>query len=289
MKNIAFLGIGAMGERIAANLINAGYQLHIWNRTAQKCQNLVAKGAKAYNTPQEAVRSVDVAIAMVTDNRASREVWCNKTTGAIHGLKPNTIVIELSTLTPAWCRELAHQISKRNCNFLDAPVVGSRPQAENKQLTYLVGGQANILERVEEMLTVNSGAIYHVGEVGTGMTMKLAINALFGIQVAALSEILGIVSKTGISVKSAVNLLNQTPITSPALKSIGTLIQNQNYAPLFPIDLVEKDFDYGEQLGQYVAADTFTITAVKQIYQKAQEAGYGEDNIASVAKLFLDD
>ena len=153
MKNIAFLGIGAMSQRIATNLINAEYQLHIWNRTPQKCQSLIEKGAIAYNSPYEAVRLADVAIAMITDNRASAEVWLNKTTGAIHALKPDTIVIESSTLTPTWCRELGKQISKHNCNFLDAPVVGSRPQAKSKQLTYLVGGQRNIVRRVKEIVT----------------------------------------------------------------------------------------------------------------------------------------
>lgn len=287
MKNIAFLGIGAMGERIATNLIDAGYQLHIWNRTTKKCQNLVAKGATAYNTPQEAVRSVDIAIAMIADNHASSEVWLNKTTGAIHGLKPNTIAIESSTLTPAWCRELAKEVNKRNCHFLDAPVVGSRPQAENKQLIYLIGGQANIVERVKDILTPNSEAIHHVGEVGTGMTMKLAINTLFGIQVAALSEILALLNKTEISVETAVNLLNQLPTTSPTLKGIGALIKDRNYAPLFPIDLVAKDFYYSEQLGESVCKEIPIVKAVKHIYQEAIAAGYGEDNITGVAQLFF--
>lgn len=287
MKNIAFLGIGAMGERIATNLINAGYQLQIWNRTAQRCQSLVAKGATAYDSPKEAVRQADIAIAMVTDNQASCEVWLERSTGAIHGLKPNTITIESSTLTPAWCRELAQEIERRNCHFLDAPVVGSRPQAEERKLIYLVGGQTNIVEQIREILAASSTTIHHIGEVGTGMTMKLAVNTLFGIQVAALSETLAILNKTGVSEEVAVDLLNKIPTTSPALKGIGTLIKNKNHTALFPIDLVAKDFYYSEQLGQSVKAKTPTIKAIRHIYQEAVEAGYGRDNISGIARLFL--
>lgn len=286
MKNIALLGIGAMGERIATNPIDAGYQLHIWNRTAQKCQSLVTRGAIAHKTPQETVRSASVVISLVTGDCASRNVWLDKTTGAIYGLKPNTIAIESSTLTPAWCQELAKEVNRHNCNFLDAPVVGSRPQAETSQLIYLVGGRANILEDVRSILTINSQAIHHVGEVGTGMTMKLAVNTLFGIQVAALSEILALLNKTEISVELAVALLNQLPITSPALVGIGKLIKDRNYAPLFPIDLVAKDFRYSKQLGQSVDAKIPVVTAIENIYREASKR-YGEDNITGVAQLFF--
>ena len=287
MKNIAFLGIGAMGERIASNLIDRGYQLHIWNRHPQKCQYLVEKGAIAYESPLETVQNANIAIAMVTDDLASNEVWLDKTRGAINGLKPNTIAMEFSTLTPAWCQELAKEVKKHQCHFLDAPVVGSRPQAEASQLTYLVGGEAEILERVKAILEVNSAAIHHVGDVGDGMKFKLAVNTLFATQVAALSEALGILNKTGISVESAVDLLNRLPTTSLALKGIGISIKNKNYAPLFPIDLVAKDLKYMEQLGNSVNAPTSSFAAIQNIYQQAREIGYGSDNIAGIARLFL--
>ena len=287
MKKIAFLGIGAMGKRIAINLIKAGYELQVWNRTQEKCQKLVSMGAKAYDSPREAVKNVDVVISMLTDDGASREVWLNESTGAVKGLGENVMVIEYSTLTPAWCRELAGEISKYNCKFIDAPVVGSLPQAEAGKLIHLVGGQADNLETVKALLEASSSAIYHVGEVGRGMTMKLAVNGLFAIQVAALSEVLGVLRKTGISIESAVNLLNEMPITSPALKGIGNLIASNHYAPLFPINLVEKDLRYLEQLGISQASSMSVVTGIKQIYQQAQQAGYGDDNIAGVAQLYL--
>ena len=287
MKNIAFLGIGAMGERIASNLIDAGYQLHIWNRTAKKCQSLIEKGAVAYKSPRKALQNAQIAIAMLTDDEVSRQVWLHLDTGAINGLKPHTIVMEFSTLTPSWCCELKTEVNRRHCEFLDAPVVGSRPQAEAKQLIYLVGGKIDILKQVRDILQINSRAIHHTGDVGTAMKIKLAVNALFSIQVAALSETLGFLTKTGIPLDSALDLLELMSITSPALKGIGILLKNQNYAPLFPIDLVTKDLSYAEQLAKSVGATAISLSTAKEIYQQAREAGYGEDNIAGVARLFF--
>ena len=136
-------------------------------------------------------------------------------------------------------------------------------------------------------MNASSSGVYHIGEVGMGMTMKLAVNGLFGVQVAALGEVLGVLQRAGISVESAVNLLNEMPITSPALKGIGALVASGNYAPLFPINLVEKDLRYLERLGLSNNSQMSVVTAIRQIYQEAQQTGYGDDNISGVAQLYL--
>lgn len=287
MKTVAFLGIGAMGDRIAKNLLNAGYNLRVWNRTPERCKSLVEGGAILCASPKEAAQAADIVIAMLSDDRASREVWLSEQTGAIYGLKTNTIAIEYSTLTPAWCRELGTKIQKQGSEFIDAPVVGSRPQAEAGKLVHLVGGNKDVVESVNHVLHASSAAIHYVGEVGAGMTIKLAVNALFGSQVVVLSEILGVLHNAGISAESSINLLNQIPTTSPALKGIGLLIASENHQPLFPIDLVEKDFNYVEHLAQEVNSAIPTITKITEIYQKAQQAGYGNENISGVAQLYL--
>ena len=287
MKVIAFLGIGAMGDRIANNLLDAGYNLRVWNRTPEKCQNLVKKGAKSYSSPKEAVANADLAISMVTNDDASKFVWLDPQSGAIHGLKSEAIAIEYSTLTPDWCRELETYIIDKGCNFLGAPVIGTLPQAENASLVHLVGGREAILDRVRDVLKVNSVSTYYLGAVGQGMTMKLAVNALFGAQVVALSEILGVLQNAGIATESAVNLLNNLPTTSPTLKAIGSLIAANKYDPLFPIDLVEKDFAYLEKLANSFQSSIPAIAKVRKIYQQGKAAGYGQDNITGIAKLYL--
>ncbi|MEM6255947.1 MAG: NAD(P)-dependent oxidoreductase [Cyanobacteria bacterium P01_D01_bin.156] len=287
MTDIAFLGMGAMGTRIATHLVNVGHSLHVWNRTAERCQPLVGKGATAYDSPKAAAQAAEVVISMLADDEASYQVWLNETTGAMYGLQDGAIALEYSTLTPGWAKELAGVMQNYKHPFLAAPIIGSRPQAEAGQLIQLVGGDIATLDIVKPILSSYTAAIHPVGDAAASMALKLAVNTLFGIQVAALGEILGMLQKTDITSKMAIEWLNRMPVTSPALKGIGGLIASQNYAPLFPIDLVEKDFRYAENWAENVSQKVPTVTSVRSIYKQAQQAGLGADNINGVAKLYL--
>ena len=147
MSRIAVLGMGAMGSRIAQKLLKTNYQVIVYNRTADKAKLLVEQGAIYAAKPREAAEQADIVISMVTDDLASRAVWLDPETGAILGLSKNAIAIESSTLTVNWTRELAAAIAGHGAEFLDAPVVGSRPQADAGKLIYLVGGKAEILRK----------------------------------------------------------------------------------------------------------------------------------------------
>ena len=286
MTKIAFLGIGAMGDRICNNLLEAGFDLSVWNRTPEKCENLVKKGARNRPSIQETIKDADIVMAMVTDDQASRNIWLNETDGAIIPLKPNTIVMELSTLTPKWCQELAKKVTDRGCHFLEAPVVGTRPHAEAKKLIHLVSGDTIVFEKVKPTLAHISQTTHYLGEIGTAMTIKLAINALFASQVVAFSETLALLQNAGVNTTSVVDLLKGLPITSPALSTIVTLIADENYQPLFPIDLVEKDLAYVEEIAQGIELSVPLIQQVRRIYQQGQEAGYGQDNINGIAQIY---
>src|SRR5690606_29156751 len=139
-----------------------------------------------------------------------------------------SIAIESSTLTPAWVRELAQHIDQRGAAFLDAPVVGSRPQAEAGSLVYLVGGSHDVFERVQPVLAAMGGAFHHLGPIGAGTTMKLAVNAYLGIQVAALGEVLGFASKGGLAYERAAEVLTGLAVMSPALKGVGGQMVTHN-------------------------------------------------------------
>ncbi|MBE9014636.1 NAD(P)-dependent oxidoreductase [Chroococcidiopsidales cyanobacterium LEGE 13417] len=288
MSRIAVLGIGAMGSRVAQNLLKANHQVIVYNRTAEKAMPLVNQGAVYAATPREAAAQADIVISMVADNEVSRSVWLDSTIGAVLGLRKDAIAIESSTLTVDWTTELAKEIASRGVAFLDAPVVGSRPQADAGKLIYLVGGEAETLAKVQDiLLSAGASAVHHVGSNGQGMAMKLAVNALFGIQVAALAEIVGMLTKNGITSAKAIECLGELPVISPAAKVAGNLMLAQNHAPLFPIELVEKDFRYVIQTAQAVEALIPTSAAVRDVYQTAIADGYGSDNITGVAQLFI--
>lgn len=288
MPKIAVLGLGAMGLRVAQNLLQAGYSLVIYNRTADRAQPLIAQGAVFAATPRQAAAQADVVISLVTDDAASREIWLHPKTGAAQGLQQGKVAIVSSTLTVGWTQELAAKVTQTGAAFLDAPVVGSRPQAEAGKLVHLVGGDADTLRQVENILLA-SGTVQHVGTIGQGMAMKLAVNALFGIQVAALAETLEFLTRQGLATDQAMNCLGHLPVLSLAAKGAGGLIVASQHAPLFPIALVEKDFRYAVAAAQAVDAELPTAIAAQQIFQRAIATGYGADNITGVARLFSRD
>jgi 3-hydroxyisobutyrate dehydrogenase len=287
-KTVAVMGLGAMGSRMAGNLLKAGYSVVVYNRTPEKAQPLIEQGATFAASPRGAAEQSDVVISMVTDSEISRQVWTADETGAFWGLTPGTVAIEMSTLTVDWVRELDVAIAQRGARFLDAPVVGSRPQAEAGKLIALVGGQAETLAQVQTILTdAGVAMVHHVGTVGQGMTLKLAVNALFGVQVAALAELLGLLAKDGISPEKAMACLGDLPVLSLAAKGAGGLMVSQNYAPLFPIALVEKDFRYVAQTAEALTATIPTSTAVMEIYRDAIARGHGGENITGIVQLFV--
>lgn len=284
-NKIAFLGLGAMGSRMAANLIQAGHTLHVWNRNQSRCDPLVKMGARAYASPREAAQQADIVIGMLRDDQASRAVWLDEDSGALAGMAGDAVAIECSTLSLDWCAQLNQHMASRRINFLDAPVVGSRPQAEARQLIHLVGGDAAVLQQVQAILGISAGAIHHMGAAGRGMAMKLAVNALFGIQVAALGELLGFLARQGIDTSTASNLLGGLPVTSPAARAAAAAISSGSFAPLFPIDLVHKDLGYAIDAASPVSALPLTASA-QTLFALAIQHGYGSENINAVAKLF---
>lgn len=279
-----------MGSRIATNLINAGYSVTIWNRSPQPTKALAAQGATVAATPKQAAEQTDIVLSMLTDDNASKAVWLTPETGAVYGLTPNKIGIEMSTLSVKHTQALAKAITEQGASFIESPVVGSRPQAEAQKLICLVGGSADTLEQVQPLLSDISSAIHHVGQVGQGMAMKLAVNALFGIQVAALAELLAVLNQQGIASKQTMNCLSEIPVMSPAAKCAGSAIAAKKYVPLFPIHLVEKDFRYACQLSAQTPKQMYEqmpITAyIQRLYQSAIEQGYALDNITGIAQLF---
>lgn len=285
MPTIALLGLGAMGTRVAHNLLNAGYPLVIYNRTAARAPALQAQGATVAPTPRAAATQADVVISMVTDDDASRSVWLDDETGARHGLAAGKIAIASSTLTVAWTRALATQLQPTGAAFLDAPVVGSRPQAEAGKLIYLVGGEAEILAQVRPILST-CGSVQAIGDVGQGMAMKLAVNALFGIQVAALGEILGLLTRQGMTTSQAMDGLSNTPVLSPAAQGAGSLMAAHRHAPLFPTELMEKDLRYVLAAAPSAGTDLPTTIATQHVFQQAIAQGYGAQNLTAVAQLY---
>jgi 3-hydroxyisobutyrate dehydrogenase len=284
---ITVLGLGAMGSRMAANLLKAGHAVTVWNRTSAAAAALVSAGAKQAATPREAVAGSNFIIAMVRDDQASRELWLSPEMGALDGMAEGAVAIESSTLTPNWTRELGVAVEKRGFAFLEAPVAGSRPQAEAGQLVYFVGGDESVLRRAEPVLRVLGSTVQRVGPVGSGALVKLATNALMGVQVTTLAELIGLLKHSGADVAGALKALSGTAAWSPAATNLSANMLAGNFAPQFPVELIEKDFGYAIRVaGSPEAAPT--IAAARGVFGKAIERGLGGENMTSVVRLFVE-
>ncbi len=285
---VAVLGLGAMGIRMAERWHNEGHTLQLFNRTEARAEPLVKGGASVFQTPKEAARDADAVVSMVRDDEASRSIWLDSVTGAFQSMKPDALAVESSTLTPAWVGQLSREAELRGFPFLEAPVAGSRPQAEAGQLIYFVGGSEPNLERARPLLEACASSIHPVGDPGMGAVVKLCVNALFGIQTAALAEVLGLATRSGMELQSILDVLEQLPITSPAMKGMGRLMANRSFAPQFPIDLVDKDFGYVLSSAHAAGASVPVADAVWRVFHDAVRAGHGGDNISGIAKLYLE-
>jgi 3-hydroxyisobutyrate dehydrogenase len=199
---------------MVAHLLKAGHSVTVWNRDAAKAVALTARGALIGASPRAAVRGADVVIAMLRDDPPSSDVWLDAQAGALSGMSVNSLAIECSTLSPGYVQQLAPLSAAAGVAFLDAPVIGSRPQADAAQLIFSVGGEVNALARAEPLLKPMGSTVYHVGPA----LLKLAANALFGIQVAALAEILGFLGKRGGDLARMIEVLGMTPVMSPSAK-----------------------------------------------------------------------
>lgn len=288
MARIAILGLGAMGARMAANLLEAGHDLAVWNRSPGRGAALVERGARRASSPKNAVVGAEFVIAMLRDDDASREIWTDQACGALAGMAEGAIAIESSTLSVGWTRELAGRCAHAGIAFLDAPVAGSRPQAEAKALIHLVGGEPEIVERARPVLAAIGAALVHAGPAGSGAVMKLAVNMLFGVQVACVAELLALMRRNGLAPDEAFARLAATPVCSPAAKAAGEAMLGGNFAPQFPVELVEKDFGYAvEALGGGDAAPV--AAAVRKVFIRAMEEGLGDQNLTAVTKLYGQD
>ncbi|MDU8923746.1 NAD(P)-dependent oxidoreductase [Pasteurellaceae bacterium LIM206] len=288
MKKIAFLGLGAMGHFMALNLVKAGFDVTVWNRTAKACDELVTAGASAAAMPADAAKDADVVISMVRDDVASRQVWLDEKCGAVLTISADAIAIESSTLTPDWVRTLGAELKKRDVVLLEAPVSGSRPQAEQAQLIYLVGGEQTAFERVRPILNrMGSTADQVIGGLGAAALTKLCTNTLMGVQVAVAGELIAMLERNGANVEQTLQALATTPAWSVILQRTSESIVNRRFAPLFPIELLEKDLGYTMQsVGEPASAPV--VNTARQAYRAAIAEGLGGEQMTAIYKRYAE-
>jgi 3-hydroxyisobutyrate dehydrogenase len=282
--SVALLGTGTMGGGMAANLLKAGFPLTIYNRTRTKAEPFAAQGARIADTPASAVQGAHLVLSMLSDDNASRAAWTGEK-GALAAAETGAILVECSTASPAWVAELAALAEARGLQLLDAPVTGSRVQAEGGQLTFLVGGSEAALAAIRSPLEAMSKEIIHLGPVTSGAKMKLLNNFLCGVQVASLAEAMVWLEHSGLDRDKALQVLKNGAPGSPLLAGISARMTSEDYTVNFLLRLLSKDLAYAHAAAAQSGVDLTTAANAQQLFDRAAAAGYGEKDMSAVVEV----
>ena len=282
-QRVAILGLGTMDAGMAKNLLGAGFAVTVYNRTRAKAEPLAASGARVAASPAEAAHDADIILSMLSDETASRATWTGSD-GAIAHAKAGAVLIESSTVTPKWIGELAGLATDRGLSLLDAPVTGTRPHAESGQLTFLVGGDAAVLEHVRPVLAAMSKDIVFLGPSGSGARMKLINNFLAGVQVASLAEGLAWIERSGLDRNQALNVLKNGAPGSPLVATISSRMLEAKYDVNFLLSLMDKDLRYAAADAAELGVELRTSHCAEARFAEAMQAGLGDRDMSAVVE-----
>lgn len=283
LPRVALIGLGTMGTGMAGRLLASHFPTTLYNRNQEKALPFAKQGATVAASPREAAANADVVISMVADDNASRAVWLGET-GALGAAPAGAVLVECSTLTVDWVRKLAGLVEQRGCEFLDAPVTGSQPQAAGGQLLFLVGGSAATLERVRPVLAVLGRGVVHLGATGSGALMKLVNNFLCGVQAASMAEALAWMESVGMDRDKANAVLGDGAPGSPILRRTAERVAHDDFDPAFSLRLMAKDLTYALEEASRGGIDLQTCSAALARFRQAAGEGLGEQDFAAVAK-----
>lgn len=281
---VAVLGLGTMGAGMAHRLLAAGFPLKLFNRNPERYRSFEGSAAQLCKSPGEAATGAEIVISMVSDDTVSRAVWAD----ALPAVSAGTLVIESSTLSLGWVRELAGLCAAAGCSFLDAPVTGSKDQAEAGKLKFLVGGDAAAIENARPVFGAMGTDILALGPVGSATMVKLVNNFICGVEIAALAEGLAVLKRCDLNQDAALAVLEKGALSSPLIQTILCRVAAGNFAPNFSVSLIEKDLAYAIAEGAKVGVELTSAQSARARFHQANAAGLGNRDIAALVKWLGD-
>jgi 3-hydroxyisobutyrate dehydrogenase-like beta-hydroxyacid dehydrogenase len=278
---LGFVGLGAMGSRMARRLLAAGYPVVGYNRTLARAQPLVETGMRLAATPRQTAAAADVLFSMVSNSEALHAV-AQGPDGILAGLRAGAVWVEMSTASPEVVRSLAPAVTASGAAILDAPVSGSVATLEQGQLSFMVGGDPEVLERVRPFLLAIGPTITHIGPLGLAATMKVATNLGLAVQMLAFSEAVLLAEKAGIGRERAVEALLRSVVASPMVKYRGPFVLGMPDEAWFNVAMMQKDLGLALELGHQVNVPLLTTALAQTMLTAAQGLGLGEYDFAVV-------
>jgi 3-hydroxyisobutyrate dehydrogenase len=278
MRRVAFIGLGRMGHGMAGRFLDAGFSLAVWNRSKEKAEDLIARGAKWATSPDDAAIDADAVVTMVADDEASRSVWLGKN-GAAATMKAGTLAIECSTISYAHVLDLSRELDSRGLIYIDCPVTGLPDAAASGKLTLLVGADPADLEKARPFLEPLSSTIRHFGAVGTGTVYKLINNLMGAIQIAGIAEGLAIAEQAGLDMKLVLEAIESGVAASPQVIRHSRRMAARNFAgATFTAALRHKDAAYAVALAESLLSSEPVIgRAAVEAYARAKAVAPDDD------------
>src|SRR2546430_9495251 len=274
--SIGFIGLGHMGSHMAQRLLDAGYQLTVYDRTKEKAKALGQPGAQVAQTPKDLAANCQVVMACVTDDEAQQDVMFGPD-GALAGVHGGSIIIDLSTVSPDASRRLYQAAKEQGVPLIDAAVSGSVPQVEQGSLVIFVGGEQKTYQQCKPLLDVLGTSSFYMGASGMGTTMKLVVNTLLGLSMQALAEAIALGEKAGLEKRLLLDVLGQTTVLTPGQKSKLDNVRQEQYPTNFALSLMHKDFSLVLSQAYDVSVSMPATAAAQQMYTAAMAKGMDED------------
>ena len=283
--NVGFIGLGTMGTPMATNLAKAGFPLIVWNRTAAKVEPLLRAGAKPGKGPSSVAGEAEIVITMVSQPSDVEAVVLGPD-GVVEGIRPGSVLIDMSTVSPMTSRKLAGAVTTKQAEFLDAPVVGSKGPAIEGALVILVGGLPMTLERCRAVLSAMGKTIIHAGGVGMGTSLKLVTNLMLAHLAAGFAEGLLLVQRAGLDPRRYLEVLEASTFRSPWYQTKGVGMVKRDFTTHFALKHMRKDLRLMGELAGEVSAAVPITQAIEQLFARSEDEGKGDlDYSAILASL----
>jgi len=283
-ERIGFIGLGIMGRPMAGHLLDAGYTVTVWNRTRSKMAPLVERGGAAASSPREVAAASDITITMVADTPDVLDVILGPE-GVVHAVRPGSVVVDMSTISPAATREVAGRLAERGAEMLDAPVSGGEKGAIDGSLSIMVGGKPEVFERVLPVFQKMGRQIVHLGGSGAGQVTKACNQLVLSLTLLGVAEALVLARKAGVDPAKVRAALLGGFAQSRVLELHGQRMLDRNFAPGFRTRLYHKDMGIVTETGRSVGMPLLGGSLAAQLYQIAMNQGLGEMDYSVLARV----
>lgn len=282
-KRIGWIGTGIMGEPMARNLIRAGFDVAVYTRTRTRADALVSDGARWMNSPSELASHCDVVVSCVPDSPDVEQVYLGP--GGVHeGVRSGMLCVDMSTISPEVARRVADDLRGRGAAFLDAPVSGGKTGAHAGTLSIMVGGDASDLQRAEPIFAAMGKTVVHCGPVGSGQLTKLCNQILCGANLLGVCEAMVFARKVGLDPQKMLQAVSAGAAGSWALSNLGPRMLSRDFAPMFMIDLQQKDLRIALETAGMQKVPLPGTALVSQLLSSNQAQGEGREGTQAMVK-----